>query len=130
VTSSPAFQRLRAGEWLALGALLVAGRAWIAVDQALLPQRLLMPAFLTLVLLLMAGFFALARPSNPFALARTVALVTGCVTAVLIVVQHVIVRFDLTMKSGVILAATVAFPFVTAAGYKWVRTRNESAHAL
>jgi hypothetical protein len=45
-------------------------------------------------------------------------------------VQHVILTFDLTSKSGIILGATVGLPFVVAAAYQWMRTRHATAHAL
>jgi hypothetical protein len=118
--STGTFQRLRWHEWLWLILLVAAGRLWVAYDQELLPQRLLMPAFLALVLLLLVGFFALLRPARPFALARTVALALGAAVATLIVVQHVLLTFDLSYKAAIVLAATVAFPFLVAAGYKWV----------
>jgi hypothetical protein len=85
---------------------------------------MLMPAFFVLVLLLLAAFFALMRPRAPFTLARTVALALGLAVSVLTVVQHVILTFDITYHSGIILAATVALPFVVVAGYKWVNTRT------
>jgi hypothetical protein len=114
------FQRLKAVDWLWLVATLAVGRAWVYFDQDLLPAGLLVPAFCLLVLLLMAGYFALVRPREPFALARTVAAALGAAVFVLIVVQHVIVTFDLTYRAGIILGTTVLFPFVVAAGYKWV----------
>jgi hypothetical protein len=80
----PTFHRLDWRDGLALAGTLVLGRVWVAVDQELLPQRLLMPAFFAVVLLLQAGFFVFVRPARPFALARTVALTLGTATAALI----------------------------------------------
>jgi len=122
--STEVFARLGWREWLWLGVAVVAGRVWVQFDQDLLPQRLLMPAFFLVVLLLLAGFFALVGPQQPFALARTVALVLGVVVTALIVVQHVILTFDLSYHAGIVLGGTVALPFVVAAAYKWVNTRS------
>jgi len=124
MTDAVRLQRLSLSEWLWLAVLVAIGRAWIFFDQDLLPARTLLPAFLVLVLLLMVGYFALVRPAAPYALARTVALALAIVVTVLIVVQHVILIFDLSYKSAIVLAATVTFPFVAAAGYKWVNTRS------
>jgi hypothetical protein len=120
----PTFQRLGARGWASLVAMTVLGRVWVQFDQDWLPRRMLMPAFLTLMLAMLAGMFVSMRPIGAFALARTVALVLGLTVGVLIVVQHVILTFDITYKAGIILAATVALPFVVAAGYKWVNTRS------
>ena len=124
MTDAARFQRLSLREGLWLGVLLALGRGWIFFDQDLLPERMLLPVFLVLVLLLMVGYFALVRPAAPYALARTVALALAIVVTALIVVQHVILVFDLSYKSAIVLAATVTFPFVAAAGYKWVNTRS------
>ena len=118
------FARLGWRGWLSLAATLALGRVWVQFDQDWLPQRLLMPAFLGLVLVLLAGTFAFLRPQAPSALARTIALVLSVVASVLIVVQHVILTFDITYRAGIILAATAGLPFVVAAGYKWVNTRS------
>jgi len=124
MTDAVRLQRLSLREWLWLAALVAIGRGWIFFDQDLLPQRSLLPVFLGLVLLLMVGYFALVRPAAPYALARTVALVLAVVVTALVVVQHVILVFDLSYKSAIVLAATVTFPFVAAAGYKWVNRRS------
>jgi hypothetical protein len=124
MTTAPTFQRLALRDWVWLGVAVVLGRAWVAIDQDLLPQRLLMPVFFVVLLLLLGGFFALVRPAAPNALARTVALVLGLVVTALILFQHVIRTFDLSYKSGLVLAATLAFPFVVAAGYKWVNSQS------
>jgi hypothetical protein len=122
--SAETFARLGWRGWACLAAMVVLGRVWVQFDQDWLPQRLLMPAFFALVLAMLAGMFVLLRPQAPAALARTIALVLGLVVSVLIVVQHVILTFDVTYKAGIILAATVALPFVVATGYKWVNTRS------
>ncbi len=112
------FMRLRTRDWVALVALVVVGRGWMAVDQELLPQRALMSIFLVLLLALLMGFFAFVRPAQPFALARTLAVVLGPIVIVLIVIQHVIVRFDLSSKSGIVLGSTLVAPFVVAEFYR------------
>ena len=118
------FARLGWRGWACLAAMVVLGRVWVQYDQDWLPQRLLIPAFFALVLAMLAAVFALLRPQEPAALARTIALALGLVVSALIVVQHVILTFDITYRAGIILAATVAFPFIVATGYKWVNTRS------
>jgi hypothetical protein len=122
--SAETFARLGWRGWACLAAMVVLGRVWVQFDQDWLPQQLLMPAFLALVLVMLAGTFAFLRPRMPSALARTIASVLGLVVSVLIVVQHVILTFDITYKAGIVLAATVALPFVVATGYKWVNTQS------
>jgi hypothetical protein len=117
---SMTWHRLRARDVVLLAVAVVVGRLWVRVDQDFLPQRLLMPAFFVVVLLLLTTFFAVVRPPDSFALARTVALVLGVVVTALIVLQHVILTFDLSYKSGIVLGGTVALPFAVAAGYKWL----------
>ena len=124
MTTAPSFQRLRPRDWFWLGAAVVVGRGWVAIDQDLLPQRLLMPAFFVVLLLLLGGFFALVRPAAPQALARSVALILGLVVSTMILVQHVILTFDLSYKSAIVLGAALAFPFVVATGYKWVNSQS------
>jgi hypothetical protein len=120
----PVFQRLGWREWLCLAGMVALGRVWVQFDQDWLPQQLLMPAFLVLVVVMLAGAFVVLRPQAPSALAHAIALVLGLVVSVLIVVQHVILTFDVTYKAGIILVATVALPLVVATGYKWVNTRS------
>jgi len=122
--SRKTFVRLGWRGWFYLAGMVLLGRIWVQFDQDWLPQGLLMPAFFALVLVMLAAVFALLRPQQPSALARTIALALGLVVSVLIVVQHVILTFDITYKAGIILAATLALPFAVAAGYQWVNTRS------
>jgi hypothetical protein len=118
------FHKLRAIEWVWFLVMLVIGRVWIRFDQELFASWLLMPAFNVLVLLLMAAFFMAVRPARPFALARTMSVALIVAVGALIVLQHVILTFDLTYKSGIILCVTAIMPFVVAAGYKRVSRQS------
>jgi hypothetical protein len=111
---------MRTIDWICLIAALAIGRAWIRIDQDLLPPRLLMPSFYVLVLILMTAFFAFVKPRQPFALARTVAVTLTAAAGALIAVQHVVSTFDISYKMVFILGATALMPFVVAAGYRWV----------
>jgi hypothetical protein len=61
------------------------------------------------------------RPRSAWALASTLSLGIGIVGAALIVVQHVLIRFDLSRRSVIVLAVAMLLPFVAGALYRVTR---------
>jgi hypothetical protein len=64
------------------------------------------------LLLLLLAFFPVAKPADPIALAKFLAVLLGAIFAVVIVVKDLIIRQNLSWNIAVILAGAVLSPLV------------------
>ena len=97
--------------------LVARARLWIEYDQDLLPQSLLMPAFIVLLLLLLTIYFFIVQPKNekrfPFILSITILFVA----VILTLYQHMIVAHDFgTVWNHAIVIWVISFGMPYAAG--------------
>jgi hypothetical protein len=96
--------------------------AWICVDQVFIsrtPVRFLALAALSLGLL--TGYFFLVRPREPMKLAAFISLWIGSAAVVLSVIQHVIIKFDISYKGPLIWLVAFGSPFLCGLIYRTIK---------
>ena len=71
--------------------------------------------YLLFVVLVMVVFFFIVKPDNPVVLAKTLSVIPGIITIILIILQDVIIAQSLSWEKGIVLPGAVAAPI--AAGY-------------
>jgi len=101
--------------------------AWLQLDQFLLSRVyerfFALAAVATFVL---SGFFFLVRPADPWRLARHLSLLLALAALVVILVQHVLIHFDLCWKAALIGAVALAAPYLPAAIYRgWAGSHGQ-----
>jgi len=113
--------RLRFKDYLVLLGLCVLIYLWLLVDQFFLPtvkQRFI--ALLVVSFSALTAYFFIVKPAKPFGLAKHLSLLLGLLTAAVTVLQHVIIRFDLTYKAVLILAVVVLAPCIAGGIYQLI----------
>jgi hypothetical protein len=113
------FHRLKVKDFTTLTIWVILGFAWMQIDQIFLPE--IYQRFFALVILLILFFyfqFRINRPVHIIQYANSIAAVTLSATMAIIVVQHVIITFDIQWKALLILFLTGIFPYIGAFVYK------------
>jgi len=113
------FDKLRFRDIATLALWVALGFGWLRIDQIFLPESY--QRFIAFIFLLTIFFylqFRINRPAHIVRYANSIAAVTLSVAIVIIVVQHVIITFDLQWKALPILLLTGIFPYVGALIYK------------
>jgi hypothetical protein len=87
-----------------------------------LPESARPFSYLLFVVLVMLVFFFIVRPDDPMVLAKTLSVILGIITIILIIIQDVIIAQSLTWKTGIVFLGAVAGPI--AAGYCYAMIRR------
>jgi hypothetical protein len=88
-------------------------RLWIEFDQFLLPQQLLLPAFMTILVVMMSIYFYIVKPKNAQRFALYLSFVVCLVAIALSLLQHVVLQHNFNVfwkKSLIIWAISLAVP--------------------
>ena len=96
--------------------------AWVLVDQIFFPlviQRF--AALIFVALAAMTAFFFIVKPSEPFRLANHLGALLGVLALVLAVIEHVVIRFDFSIRAALICAIAFVCPFPAALIYRLVK---------
>jgi hypothetical protein len=113
------FHKLKINDFTTLAIWVILGFAWMQIDQIFLPE--FYQRFFALVILLVIFFyfqFRINRPTRIIQYANSLSVVTFSATIVIIIVQHVIITFDIQWKALLILFLTGIFPYIGAFLYK------------
>jgi hypothetical protein len=86
-----------------------------------LPESVRPFSYLLFVVLVMLVFFFIVKPDDPMVLAKTLSVILGIITIILILIQDVIIAQSLSWRTGVVLFGAVAGPI--AAGYCYAMIR-------
>jgi hypothetical protein len=114
----------RQRRWLFLLPVLALGYAFAITQRRWLPLALRPAALSVVVIALMVGYFFAVRPPAPAALSRWLCAVAGTAVALIVLVQHVIIRLDISWRAPIVLAITLASPFVAGWIYAHCRPRG------
>ena len=79
--------------------------------------------YVLVLLLLLLAFFPVAKPKDPLALSKFLAVALGAIYAVMIVLQEIIIRQNYSWASVVVLAGAVLSPLVAGGLYHLVTKR-------
>jgi hypothetical protein len=113
------FHKLKVRDFITLAIWIIPGFAWLQIDQIFLSE--VYQRFFALIILLILFFyfqFRINRPTHIIQYANSIAAVTLSVAVMIIVVQHVIITFDIQWKAFLILFLTGIFPYIGAFIYK------------
>ena len=113
------FQKLKVRDFITLTLWIILGFVWLQIDQIFLPEPY--QRFIALVILLVLFFyfqFKINCPTHIIQYANSIAAFALLVTIVIIVIQHVIITFDIQWKALLILFLTGIFPYIGALVYK------------
>lgn len=101
-------------EWRLLAFLVSVATVFTVGQKRFIPPPIRPFTFASLVLVVFLAFFGLTKPERPMQKAKGLALVAGGIALSLIVLVHVVIRFDPSYKNAIVLAGAVAGPFVAA----------------
>jgi hypothetical protein len=114
--------RLSYRQYAILVGLFILIFAWILVDQfffSLVIQRFI--ALSAVALSAIAAFFFIVKPSEPFRLANHLGALLGVLALVLAVIEHVVIRFDFSIRALLICVIAFVCPFPAALIYRLVK---------
>jgi hypothetical protein len=114
-------------EWKLLALLVVLATAFTVGQKHFIPAAIRPFTYGAFVLALFVTFFRLTKPERPMEKARRLALVVGGIALFLVVLLHVVIRFDPTYKNAIVVAGAVAGPFVAAWIHQLVGLRRGRA---
>lgn len=111
--------KTRLKEYSLLAACAAVVYLWLMVDQAFLPYDWQRFAALPLVTAgVLTLYFFILKPAEPFDLAKRVSNAIGILTAAAVLLQHVVIRFDITYKALIIFWIVVLVPYAAAGIYQ------------
>lgn len=119
------FRKLRIKEVFWGLILIAAGYLFVRTDQFYIPERYRFYAFCIFIFLELTGYFMILKPEKPFRLSNSVSLIIGVVTLLIIVIQHIIIRFDITAKSLYIFITAVLAPYLVGTFYYLFLNKKE-----
>ncbi|MBN1621512.1 MAG: methyltransferase domain-containing protein [Endomicrobiales bacterium] len=109
--------KLKWSEYVLLAVIFAVIYSWILVDQFVLPEYMRPFAFFMIALVSLIFFFFIVKPEQQNSLAGFLSIVLGSVAGVTIILQHMIVKFDVSYKAFIILAGAVVTPFIAGGVY-------------
>jgi hypothetical protein len=115
--------KLRFKHYLLLAAIFALIYAWLLVDQIFISKVLFrFIALIVVALTLVTVFYFIVKPKDPFKRAAFLSLYIGTFAVVAGVIQHVIIRFDISWKAPMIWVVAFLCPFIPAWIYRKIKT--------
>ena len=105
------------------GGLFVTGYIFTEVQHYFIPATLCPFTYLLAVIVLLLAFFFMVKPAEPVDCAKYLSLLLGAIVAVVIVIEDVIIRQNVTSSVAIVLLGAIISPL--AAGYIYLMmTKN------
>ena len=111
-------------QWALLIVLVAITDAFTWAQKYFLPELVRPFTFLLFGIAMILAFFFLVHPEDPALLAKTLCLVLTAITLVLVLVQDVILVYQVSWKTIVILVGAVIDPFIAGYLYSAFRPRK------
>jgi hypothetical protein len=106
---------LSPGHWILFLVIVALADVCTIVQRYVVPEIFRPITYGAIVIILFLVFFFIVRPSEPMVLAQTLSVVLGVITLLLILVQDVILTYNLSWKAIVIFLGAILGPII--AGY-------------
>ena len=103
--------------------LYVVGYIFTASLKFYVPEHIRPFVFLVGLFALFYAYFSIIKPPVPNELAKRLSFILGVATALIILIEHIIITFDISYKSAIVLFGAVVFPFLTSFFYS--KRKNE-----
>ena len=100
--------------------LIALGWLYIRFDQLIIPEKIRFVFFLGIIIAGFLIYFIILRPGKPFRLSNTLSVFTGAISAILIIIQHIIITCDISAKVFLIFISSVLMPYLSGAVYYFV----------
>lgn len=113
-------------QWLILIFFIALADVFTITQKYVVPEVFRPLAYVVFVAAILIVFFFIVRPVDPMLLAKTLAVILGVITLALIIVQDVILAFNLSWKTIVIFSGAVLAPFIAGHLYFKYRTGHRS----
>ncbi len=104
--------RLKLYEWLILVILYAAGFVLLELERKFIPE---MARYFTAFLIIFAiflVFYLIVGPASPFALSRLLSIVLVIAAVLTIVIVHMIISFDVSLKHLPLVAYVAVIPYL------------------
>ncbi|MDP4143085.1 MAG: hypothetical protein Q8936_01195 [Bacillota bacterium] len=120
------YYKLKLKEYLILLVLIVAGYIFTVSQKYYIPEKLRPFTLLIAVILIFICFFYIVKPKTIFKLSRYLSLLCGLIIGIIIIIQHIIISFDITYKAGIIFIVTIVCPFISGLIYNLIVRRKHN----
>jgi Na+-translocating ferredoxin:NAD+ oxidoreductase RnfA subunit len=117
--------RLSVKQYAILAGLFALIYGWVLIDQFFLP--LVFQRFIALIIVAFSSitaYFFIVKPSEPYPFSAHLGLLLCLITAIISVVEHVIIHFNFSYKLLLILVIAFGSPFLSGFIYKSMKPKG------
>lgn len=118
--------RLSPLQWGILILFITLADVFTITQKYVIPEEIRPLAYVLFIISILLIFFLIVRPEEPVPLAQTLAVLLGVITIVLILIQDVILAFNISWKTIVIFLGAVLAPFIAGYLYRVLRIGHRS----
>jgi len=118
--------RLSPLQWGILILFIALADVFTITQKFVIPEVLRPLAYVLFIIAILLIFFFIVRPEDPVLLAQTLAVLLGVITIVLILIQDVILAFNLSWKTIVIFLGAILAPFIVGYLYRVLQTGHQA----
>ncbi|HPG40570.1 MAG TPA: hypothetical protein PLP19_04455 [bacterium] len=112
-------------EYALLAIIIILDYLYVRIDQIFIPEKFRALAFALVLIISLLIFFFFVKPEQPYRLSRFLSFWLGVIVLIIMVITHVIITFDLSVKGLVILTLTIGIPWLAGVLYKTI-TKNKT----
>jgi hypothetical protein len=113
-------------QWIILFVLIAIVNLFTITQRYMVPEMIKPLAYVMVVIVLFLVFFFIIRPDEPSVLSQTLAIILGVIAIMLIIIQDVIIAFNLSWKTVVIFLGAILAPYIDAYLYRVLRVGHRS----
>ena len=101
--------------------LFLAGYFFTITQKYYIPGAIRVYTYLAMVAIMYSLIFALIAPKKPVELANSLAVIFGALVVVIIIVQDIMIKYQLSWRTPIIFLAVVVIPYLAMWVYKGKR---------
>ncbi|MFA5001830.1 MAG: hypothetical protein WC502_02515 [Methanolinea sp.] len=113
-------------QWIILIVFIAIVNLFTITQRYMVPEMIKPLAYVMVVIVLFLVFFFIIRPDEPSVLSQTLAIILGVIAIMLIIIQDVIIAFNLSWKTVVIFLGAILAPYIDAYLYRVLRVGHRS----
>lgn len=113
-------------QWIILIVFIAIVNLFTITQRYVVPEMIRPLAYVMVVIVLFLVFFFIIRPDEPPVLSQTLAIILGVIAIMLIIIQDVIIAFNLSWKTVVIFLGAILAPYIDAYLYRVLQTGHRS----
>lgn len=113
-------------QWIIFLVFIAIVNLFTITQRYMVPEMIRPLAYVMVVIVLFLVFFFIIRPDEPPVLSQTLAIILGVIAIMLIILQDVIIAFNLSWKTVVIFLGAILAPYIDAYLYRVLQTGYRS----